>query len=353
MSNPQPPTKRSPFLFSILILSIVAIVLLPSVSSTATLQTTQPCKIAFDSNRDGNREIYVMNADGTNQTQLTFNNSFAHNLGRESFWPSFSGDGSRIAFTTDHDGNYEIYVINADGTGLTDLTNNPADDYAPSFSPDGSHIAFQSTRDGLTDIYIMDADGTNQTRLTSYAGDNEFPSFNGNGSRIAFTSTRDGNQEIYVMNADGTSQTRLTHTTANNFYPSFSRDGSRIAFTSDRDGNQEIYVMNADGTGQTRLTNNPADDHNPSFSPDGSKIAFTTNRDGNDEIYVMNADGTGQTNLTNDPLALDQLPSWGGCQFFGPPTNKEQCKKDGWQKFTVPRKFKNQGDCIQFVNTGK
>jgi pimeloyl-ACP methyl ester carboxylesterase len=258
------------------------------------------------SNRDGNGEIYVMNADGSNQTRLT-------NLPGDNYQPSFSGDCSKIAFTSDRDG-YEIYVMNADGSNQIRLTNNLTFDGEPSFSGDGSKIAFTSVRDDVNgEIYVMNADGSNQTRLTNNPGSEGYPSFSGDGRKIAFLSTRDGNAEIYVMNADGSNQTRLTNNSNVDSEPSFSRDGSKIAFVSDRlDFNYEIYVMNADGSNQTRLSNNPGFDVEPSFSGDGSKIAFTSEHDGRTEIYVINADGSNQTQLTTTMEGDNEHPSFGG-----------------------------------------
>jgi len=215
----------------------------------------------------------------------------------------------RIAFASYRDENHEIYVMNADGTGQTNLTNNSAEDGDPAWSPDGSRIAFDSDRDGNEEIYVMNADGTGQTNLTNNDDMDESPAWSPDGSRIAFWSGRDGNEEIYVMNDDGTGQTRLTNNHAMDESPAWSPDGSRIAFDSDRDGDWKIYVMNADGSGQTNVTNNPAEDNHPTWSPDGSKIAFASSRDGDWEIYVMNADGTGQTRLT-DTQAREILPAW-------------------------------------------
>ena len=259
-------------------------------------------RIAFQSNRDGNEEVYVMNPDGTGQTNLT--NNAANDLE-----PVFSPDGSKIAFRSNRDGNTEIYLMNADGTGQVNLTNNAANDFQPAFSPDGGRIAFYSDRDGNTEIYVMNADGTGQTNLTNNPAFEFEPTFSPDGSKIAFRSDRDGNLEIYVMNAGGTGQTNLTNNAADDFEPAFSPDGSKITFKSDRDGNDEIYLMDAAGTGQTNLTNNAADDYQPAFSPDGSKIAFASDRDGNDEIYVMDADGRTQTRLTNN-AAVDSHPSY-------------------------------------------
>ncbi len=249
-------------------------------------------KIAFVSNRDGNNEIYVMNADGTNQTRLTYNNA-------DDIQPSWSPDGTKIAFRTYRDGNSEVYVMNADGTNLVNLTNN-LDNYdgEPRWSPDGSKIVFSSWRSGAADIWVMNSDGTNPLQLT-YGLWASNPAWSPDGTRIAFSYR--GN--ISVMNADGTNQTTILSVGCciSPYVGSWSPDGTKIAIFSDRfDGNFEIYTINSDGTNRVRLTNNSASDTEPSWSPSAAKIAFGTNRDGNYEIYTMNPDGTNQTRLTNN-----------------------------------------------------
>ena len=261
-------------------------------------------KIAFDSNRDGNRELFLMNADGSNQTRLTNNNS-------DEFHPSLSPDGSTIAFVSNRDGNTEIYIMNLDDSTQTRLTNNFSEDWLPLWSPDGSKFLFCSNRDGNWEIYVMNSDGSNQTRYTNHPANDWLHSWSPDGSKIAFLSRRDGNDEIYIMNADGSEKTNITNYPAHDFQPFWSPDGSKISFVSERDGNREIYVMNTDGSNQTRLTNNNARDRWPRWSPDGSKIAFESVRDSNREIYVMNADGSNQTRLTNN-VAEDRFPSWFG-----------------------------------------
>jgi hypothetical protein len=160
--------------------------------------------------------------------------------------------------------------MNADGSGQTRLTDNNAQDFEPSWSPDGTKIAFTSDRDGNYQIYVMNADGSGQTRLTDTGG-NSYPSWSPDGTKIAFESTRDGNGEIYVMNADGSGQTRLTDNNAQDAHPSWSPDGTKIAFFSDRnDDFGEIYVMNADGSGQTNVSNNPGQDIEPDWGTNTS-----------------------------------------------------------------------------------
>ncbi|UCE98516.1 MAG: PD40 domain-containing protein [Dehalococcoidia bacterium] len=269
--------------------------------------------------KSGQDEIYGMNIDGSGQTNLSFN--LADDRG-----PVLSPDGSQIAFYSNRDGDRasdnEIYVMNTDGTNQNRLTNNPGNDYKPVWSPDGSQILFQSTRgDDVIEIYVMNADGSNVTRLTNNLGSEYYPTWSPDGSQILFYyrtgyASADYNWDIYVMNADGSNLTNLTDNPAGNYKPVWSPDGSQILFYSNRDGNEEIYVMNADGSNQTRLTNNPSYDHkNPIWSNDGSRIAFEvtwgefpTDQD-NREIYVMNADGSNQIRLT-DNSAFDGYLAW-------------------------------------------
>lgn len=221
----------------------------------------------------------------------------------------------RIVFESNRDSNYEIYVMNADGTGETRLTNNSASDSDPTWSPDGTKIAFLSDRyrtlPGATEIYIMNADGSGQTRLTTDETPHLFLAWSPDGTRIAFTSSRAGNGDIYVINVNDKSETRLTEHTAFDREPTWSPDGTRIAFVSQRgfDGTSAIYVMNADGTAEVRLTAPNYSDREPAWSPDGHYIAFTSTRGANDDIYLMNADGTGPVNLTHSS-SDDKAPTW-------------------------------------------
>ncbi len=167
----------------------------------------------------------------------------------------------RIAFVCGGDGSYQIYVMNADGTNVTRLTNPPLTSGQPAFSFDGHKIAFTSDRDGSSQVYVMSADGSNVARLTTPPGRSGRPAFSPDGRRIAFNSDRDGSDQIYVMNADGTNVTRLTNPPGTNGQPAFSPDGAKIAFVSDRKnrigplvigGEFQIYVMKVDGGEATR-----------------------------------------------------------------------------------------------------
>ena len=282
-------------------------------SVSAAIATASPLRnglIAFASNRDGNTEIYVMDADGSNQRRLTNNPATDHD-------PNISPDGRRIVFQSNRDGGNrreEIYTMTADGSNVARLTNNTAEEWNPAWSPDGRQIVFESQRDGNAEIYVMDADGANQRRLTNNGAHDNDATWSPDGRRIAFVSNRDGNQEIYVMNADGSNLTRLTNNTYSDTVPAWSLVGGKIAFSSDRDGNRNIYAMDEDGSNQTRLTNHSANEWRATWSPDGRWLAFKSERDRSDgEIYTMNADGADIRRLTNN-AASDYYPSWGAAR---------------------------------------
>lgn len=259
--------------------------------------------ITFHSDRDGNHEVYVMDADGSNPT----------NLSRHPGWdarPRLSPDGTTIAFESDRDDGFtQIYVMGAYGSSPTRLTWEPVNHRRPVWSPDGTRIAFHANLHGNDEIYAMQADGTGLTRLTDEPAPDRSAEWSPDGTKLLFWTTRDGNGEIYVADADGSNPTNVTENPAEDNHATWSPDGSRILFTSERDGNAEVYVMPADGSSVTRLTADPGIDQAGFFSPDGTRIAFVTDREGGREIYVMGADGSNPTNLTRHP-ANDFVMGW-------------------------------------------
>ena len=264
-------------------------------------------EIVFQSLRNGNNEIYVMRADGSGQERLT------DDAGSD-ITPTWLPDG-RIGFSSNRDGERDIWVMDAVRTdpevppvNLTDT--NLSEESWPSWSRDGTRIVFDLVNSLGRQVYVMDADGSNRTNLSNDPTSATTASWSPDGTQIAFATARDGDFEIYVMDADGSNQVNLTTNAAADNSPTWSPDGTQIAFWSDRDGgNRDVYVMSAGGVNPQRLTDDPARDTSPTWSPDGTQIAFRSQRDGNSEIYVMNADGSSQVNLTNNP-ASDTNPRW-------------------------------------------
>lgn len=242
-----------------------------------------------------NNEIYLINADGTGKTQLTFHEG--RDLG-----PAWSPDAQKIAFYvhSPDETQWSIFVMDSNGGNMQQLTDlEDTFDNSPTWSPDGTKIVFAREyplQNYISEIWIMDANGNNQHQIASVIGNG--PKWSHVNNQIVYSSANTGNAEIYTMNPDGTDIQQLTFTNSDNVWPAWTTDGEQILFVSDRDGNYEIYIMAADGFNQERLTENNALDYRPDCSPDGTQIAFVSGRDGHFEIYIMNIDGSNQERLT-------------------------------------------------------
>ncbi|HVM15854.1 MAG TPA: hypothetical protein VM287_16190 [Egibacteraceae bacterium] len=293
-------------------------------------------------------QVYTINPDGTDERILT-----DHPL-RDGD-PSWSPDGTKIAFESFRDDGSEVYVMNADGTGVTRLTfNGPPEDRGTNWSADGSQIVFHSTRfpagEGHSsfEVFIMNADGSDQTRLTENNWQDSLPDISPDG-RIVFNSFRDGDHEIYDMNIDGSDQRRLTFSPGEDAHPIYSPDGSKIVFHSRRTGPLNIFVMDADGSNVQQITHNTGSTHAyfPVWSPDGTKIAYTGLVGGVNNVYVMDADGSNVVQVTNSP-GFDGRCDWG----VASPETKDDCKKNGWREYNIPthERFGNQGQCVSWFN---
>ncbi|WP_455369743.1 CFI-box-CTERM domain-containing protein [[Eubacterium] cellulosolvens] len=270
-------------------------------------------KIVFASKLDlvVNYEIYVIAPNGFNQTRITFD------LGTNPVW---SPNGSKIAFERGDN----IYIMNANGLGVTQVTSGTTFDDEPSWSPDGSKIAFVGSPSTFDpgEIYVINTNGSGLIQLTSDSLYDTGPVWSPDGSKIVFSREPEGDSpEIFVMNANGTGMTQLTDNDAIDDFPTWSPDGSKIAFSSTLDGDADIYIMNADGSGLTKLTSNSASDIMPCWSPDGQKIAFASDGDGDDiyDIYKINIDGSNGTRVTSN-AADDFAPDWQAIEPPQPPT---------------------------------
>ena len=234
--------------------------------------------------------------------------------------PAWSPDGRKLAFVSRRDGNSEIYVINADGSAQENLTRQPANDSHPSWSPDGQKIAFVSRRDDNSEIYVMNADGSGLRNVTRTRSNDLDPAWSPDGRAIAFVqkiqtkcapSPRDSpcnNYETYlsVVNGDGSGLRRLTTHPVHLFNPSWSADGKTIRYGRS--------LVRADGTGQTELPRNVP--LAGAWSPDGQRIAFAVvprsprwkRADPRLGLWVMNADGSNPRRLARPAAWSD--PAW-------------------------------------------
>jgi Tol biopolymer transport system component len=232
--------------------------------------------IAFQSDRDRQDEIYVMNADGSDQRLLISNKWALDSM------PAWSPDGRQIAFASrDRGRDFEICVVRVtddlqaiEGEASRHLTGNDYDDLHPTWSADGTKIAFFSKRDNYTDIYVMNVDGTDERQLTDNSANDKDPAWSPDGTQIAFISDRNGERHLYVMDADGSSAQLLTDASYPwNDDPAWSPDGTQIAFRSNRIGYIDVYVINADGGSlPQQLTHNAESDQDraPTWRPSGT-----------------------------------------------------------------------------------
>jgi Tol biopolymer transport system component len=250
-------------------------------------------RIAFDNHED----VWTINADGTDLTRLTHSPAFE-------FDPSWSPDGTQIAYRSDRGDESKIWVMNADGTGQRRLTAG----LSPAWSPDGSSIAYASPghdpNPPLSGISIMNADGSGQHRVPNTDG-GEYPSWSPDGKRIAFNSNLSGDHVMYIVNVDGSGLVDLS-SVGEGWQVDWSPDGGSILFTSHRDhpdNYTDVYAMRPDGSDVKRLTDARA--YTPAWSPDGSHIVFCA-----PGLFVMRADGTGIESLPVEGVGETSLPDW-------------------------------------------
>ena len=271
-------------------------------------------KIAFLRGSANIVHVYTMNIDGTNQTKITRHDS-------DNFSFSWSPDSSKIVFSTDRDqpfsmdinnpARYEMYMINANGSGVKRLTLADYHSLWPSWSPDGQTIAYTSGPAGSAAIYQMNADGSGQRKLSTGTGIYKSPAWSPDGKRIVMFGAGFQDNDIYLMDADGGGITKLATAPGRAGFPSWSPDGSKIAFNADKsiEANDcsrysaaQIYMVAVRGGELSQLTNDCDNNSGPSWSPDGSKIVFGANSKPYRSLYVIDADGGNKIQLTDAPV---------------------------------------------------
>lgn len=259
-------------------------------------------QIVFEYIYQDTTELYLINVDGTGFTKLT-------NYPTNDLSPDWSPDGSSIAFVSDRDQNRKLHVMNADGSNVRKL--NDVFSFAPVWSPDGQKIAFQVVQVPGHDIYVVNVDGTGLTNLTNSLSHDTSPMWLPDGEKILFLSDRNGTTELFVMNADGSD----VRPWGIDFPwgvgdPELSSDGEWILYVGTKEGQSEIFSVKLDGTDLIQITDSPAGEYAPTWSPDGKQIAFVSLAHISPEIYIANSDGTGQTRLTETPDFYVAAPSW-------------------------------------------
>ncbi|MFC2088161.1 T9SS type A sorting domain-containing protein [Calditrichota bacterium] len=259
--------------------------------------------IAFVSDRDGSHEIYLMNADGSTQTRVTNDSGFDFGL-------SWSPDGQRLAFISSLHSGFELYVMdvvditNAVFSNPLRLTNNSVMDMSPTWSPDGTKIAYTS---GGSGIVIMDMVNSNITTVNTSSVVGSQPSWSPVDNIISFSGLSGSNQNIYKINVNSTNQEQVTFHNSD-LVPDWSPDGTKIAYVTTNNGAEDIYIIDSDGSGDRRLTTSPENDFVPSWSPQGNRIVYEGSVNGVDQICVIDTNGSNYQQLTS--LGNNTGPCW-------------------------------------------
>jgi TolB protein len=256
--------------------------------------------IGFASNRTGNFEIWLMEWDGSNQRQITRHNAL-------SILPSWSADNERMVYTSFARGTSDMYVINRRGGGRIRVPTGLNLNTSATFSPISNDIAFVGSVAGNPDIYLIKDDGTNLRRLTHDSSIESTPEWSPNGQQISFTSGRSGSPQIYTMDAEGSNVQRISFEGEWNDDATWSPDGTQIAYTSRVNGRFQIRVADL-ATHQSRILAGEGSNEQPAWSPDGKWVAFQSNRSGKWQIYRMRVDGNDLLQLTFDGENKD--PDW-------------------------------------------
>tara|TARA_B110000263_G_scaffold214715_1_gene199335 strand:- start:235 stop:1236 length:1002 start_codon:yes stop_codon:yes gene_type:complete len=257
--------------------------------------------IIFTSDRNGNLDLYSINPLTKEESNLTSSSI-------DEFEPLISPDNSTIAFLSRENGKTTIETLKMVGESKDRIriTQEPGNNGSHQWDPSGNRIAFLLEHNDSKAIYTINLLENRPVRLTTVKAD-EVGEWSPNGEYLLFTVYTGDRKGIYKRNPDGVNEERLT--TESDSSPIWSPDSKKIAFISLRDGNKEIYVMNSDGLEARRLTNNDAAEKDIAWSPNGNRIAFVSEIDGNNEIYSIRPDGSDKRRLTINSIR-DESPVW-------------------------------------------
>lgn len=269
-----------------------------------------PDWLVYHTDMTGDWEIFRL---GDLPDNATADPNLSRGYGRRVFdvMPSRSPDQRWIAFTSNRDGNWEIYISAVDQSLIRRLTyNTTAIDLDPVWSPTGNDIIFESNRDGNWELYRFDLTTGEEQRLTFADGNDVNAFWSYDGAKIVFQSDRDGIWQIYELEIATLQERRLSDGAGDDHTPQYTSNNQQIVFRSYRDGdNSVIYYMNADGTDVTRVSDPAGNALNQSWSPQDQLIAYQSNLDGDNDIYVYEVE-TGITRLMTDNTIEDYAPTW-------------------------------------------
>jgi Tol biopolymer transport system component len=292
-----------------LLLAAATAAALAALPAAATAQVAE--RLTFLTDRDGQYDVWSMAPDGSDERRLTSDPADDEEA-------AGSPDGSRIAFVSDRDGDAEIFTMDARGGDVVQLTRNSHADFAPVWSPDGRRIAFTSDRDTPAqdpldaalgrpapplnlELYVMNADGSGQTNVSRHAALDSYPTWSPDARRIMFGSTRDGGSDLYVMDADGGDAQRLTETAdRDEFFPRWSPDGRNVVYSlreEPTDHSYELWTARADGSEQRRIVG-PGRNYDPTWTLDGSQVMWGGASPAGDlDVFFVRPDGSSLRSL--------------------------------------------------------
>jgi TolB protein len=263
-------------------------------------------EIAFVSDRSGNKEIFVMNADGSDSRAATANRSINN-------FPNWTPDGDGIVYTSYRERNQPNLFVSSRGGKRRPgrfLPGLPQAQYRGVFDPTGGSVAVVVSNGDAPDLYLVGGDGRNLRRLTRTSAIEVSPAFAPDGRRMAFVSDKTGAPQVYVMDIQDGSVKRITWNGSYNTAPAWSPDGQWIAYETRVGGQFDIWLIDPEGGANFPLIDHPLSDEGPAWAPDSRKLVFSSTRRGRADLYAIDRDGSNLRRIT-EGAGNNTSPAWG------------------------------------------